>query len=173
MCVYTCETMTATKILYTFNQLQSLPWGFFQSLPPTPSNLPHFQAIFIRSLLLWFIFQNFNWNHTVWGASLIAQLVKNLPAMQETRVRLLGQEDPLEKEMATHSSILAWRVPWTEESGRLQSVGSQRARHNWATKPSPASYSMNTHLSDFWLFCLALLFREPPPLFSVSVVDSY
>ena len=50
--------------------------------------------------------------------SLIAQLVKNLPAMQETQVRLLGQEDPLEKEMETHSSILAWRIPWTEEPGR-------------------------------------------------------
>ena len=52
-------------------------------------------------------------------ASLIAQLVKNLPAMQETQVRFLGQEDPLEKEMATHSSILAWRIPWTEEPGGL------------------------------------------------------
>ena len=52
-------------------------------------------------------------------ASLIAQLVKNLPAMQETQVQFLGQEDPLEKEMATHSSILAWRIPWTEEPGRL------------------------------------------------------
>ena len=51
------------------------------------------------------------------GASLIAQLGKNLPAVQETRVRLLGQEDPLEKEMATHSSILAWIIPWTEELG--------------------------------------------------------
>ena len=50
--------------------------------------------------------------------SLVAQLVKNLPAMQETWVRSLGQEDPLEKEMATHSSILAWKIPWTEESGR-------------------------------------------------------
>ena len=52
-------------------------------------------------------------------ASLIAQLVKNLPAMQETQVQFLGQEDPLEKEMASHSSILAWRIPWTEEPGRL------------------------------------------------------
>ena len=57
-------------------------------------------------------------------ASLIAQLVKNLPAMQETWVRFLGWEDPLEKEMATHSSILAWRIPWTEEPGGLQSMGS-------------------------------------------------
>ena len=50
--------------------------------------------------------------------------------MQETRVQFLGQEDPLEKDMATHSSILAWRTPWTEEPGELQSVGSQRVRHN-------------------------------------------
>ena len=62
---------------------------------------------------------------TLSGASLVAQLVKNLPAMQETWVRFLGQDDPLEKEMATHSSILAWRIPWAEEPGRLQSVGSQ------------------------------------------------
>ena len=60
----------------------------------------------------------------------MAQMVKHLPAMQETRVRSLGQEDPLEKEMATHSSILAWRTPWTEEPGGLQSMGSQRVGHN-------------------------------------------
>ena len=60
-------------------------------------------------------------------SSLTAQLVKNLPAMQETWVHFLGREDPLEKEMATHSSILAWRMPWTEEPGRLQSMGSQES----------------------------------------------
>ena len=60
-------------------------------------------------------------------------MVKNLPAMQETRVQSLGQEDPLVKGMATHSSILAWRIPWTEEPGGLQSMGSQRVRYNWAT----------------------------------------
>ena len=59
-----------------------------------------------------------------WG-SLVAQMVENLPAMQQTRVQSLGQEDPLEKEMATHSSILAWRIPWTEEPGRLQYMGSK------------------------------------------------
>ena len=58
-------------------------------------------------------------------ASLVAQMVKNLPAMQETWVRSLGWEDPLEKGMVTHSSILAWRIPWTEEPGGLQSMGSQ------------------------------------------------
>ena len=57
-------------------------------------------------------------------------MVKNLPAVQETRIRSLGQEDPLEKEMATHCSILAWKVPWTEEPGGLQSMGSQRAGHD-------------------------------------------
>ena len=60
----------------------------------------------------------------------VVQLVKNLSAMQETQVRFLGREDPLEKEMATNSSTLAWRIPWTEEPGRLQSVGSQRIGHN-------------------------------------------
>ena len=63
-------------------------------------------------------------------APLIAQSVKNLPAVQETRVRSLGREDPLEKEMATHYSILAWEIPWTEEPGGLQSVGSQRVGHD-------------------------------------------
>ena len=62
--------------------------------------------------------------------SLVAQMVKHLPATQETRVRSLGWEDLLEKEMATHSSTLAWRIPWTEEPGRLQSMGSQRVGHD-------------------------------------------
>ena len=60
------------------------------------------------------------------GVSLVAHMVKNLPAMQETRVRSLGQEDALEKKMATHFRILAWEIPWTEEPSGLQSMGSQR-----------------------------------------------
>ena len=60
------------------------------------------------------------------GIKVVVQMVKNLPAVQETRVPSLGQEDPLEKEMATPSSTLAWRIPWTEEPGGLQSMGSQR-----------------------------------------------
>ena len=59
-------------------------------------------------------------------ASLVAQMVKNPPEVQETRVRSLGREDPLEKGMATHSSILVWEIPWTEEPGGLQSMGSQK-----------------------------------------------
>ena len=62
-------------------------------------------------------------------------MVKNLPAKQKTWVRSLGWEDPLEKEMATHSSILAWEIPWTEEPGGLQSMASQRVGHDLATKP--------------------------------------
>ena len=61
---------------------------------------------------------------------------KNLPAVQETQVRSLSQEDPLKKGMAMHPSILAWRIPWTEESGGLQSIGSQRVGHDWATNTS-------------------------------------
>ena len=63
-------------------------------------------------------------------ASLVAQRLKRLPGMQETQVQSLGQEAPLEKGMATHSSTLAWRIPWTEEPGRLQSMGLQRVGHD-------------------------------------------
>ena len=70
--------------------------------------------------------------------SLVAQTVKHLPTMRETRVPSLGQEDLLEKEMATHSSILACKIPWMEEPGRLQSMGSERVRHDWF------------HLLHFW-----------------------
>ena len=70
----------------------------------------------------------------IWGvykrASLVAQMVKHLPAMQETRARSLGREDPLEKEVATHSSTVAWRIPWTGDPGGLQSMGLQRVGHD-------------------------------------------
>ena len=68
------------------------------------------------------------------GASLVAQLVKNPPAMHETRIHSLGWEDPLQKELATHSSILAWRIPWAEEHSGVQSMGSQGLRHDRATE---------------------------------------
>ena len=67
---------------------------------------------------------------TVFGAFLVAQMVKNLPAMQETQVQSLGRKDSLEKGMTTHSSILAWRIPWTEEPSGLQSMRLQRVGHN-------------------------------------------
>ena len=89
-------------------------------------------------------------NHMVLGICSFGYLsvLKNLPAMQETQVWSLGQKDPLEKGMTTRSSILAWRIPWTEESGELQSMGSQRVRHDWAT---------NTHT------CLLLPWNYIPP----------
>ena len=81
--------------------------------------------------LLWLItLPSFlNYLFSLYRASLVAQMVKNLPAMQETQVQYLGQEDPLEKEMVTHSSTLSWSIPWTEEPGGLQSTGS-RVRHD-------------------------------------------
>ena len=71
--------------------------------------------------------------HRLIWASLVAQMINNLPAVQETWIRSLGQKDPLEKGMSTHSSILAWRIPWTEEPGELQSLGLQKVRHDWVT----------------------------------------
>jgi len=91
-------------------------------------------------------------------------MVKNLPGMQETRVWSLGRDDPLEKEMATHSSVLAWRIPWTKEPGRLQSMGSQRAGHSWKwlTHTIDSYYTHQRHpppqvvrlYSRYWLSCL-------------------
>ena len=80
-------------------------------------------------------------------APLVVQMVKNLPAMQETRGWSLGWENPLEKEMATHSSILAQRIPWTEEPGGLWSMGSQRVRQNWAR-----THTRTTNSVCWWWF---------------------
>ena len=81
------------------------------------------------------------------GVSLVAQMVKHLPAMPETWVQSLGQEDPLEKEMATHSSTLAWKIPWREEPGRLQSMESQRVWHDWVTSLLLTSWSFSFSIS--------------------------
>ena len=87
------------------------------------------------------------------GASLVAQMVNNLPAVQETQAQSLGQDDPREKEMAMHSRILAWRIPWTKEPGGLQSMGSQRVGHNWVTKHSHRETNQILEtVVDFFLF---------------------
>ena len=78
---------------------------------------------------------------------LVTQTVKNLLAMQETWIQSLGQEDPLEEGMAIHFSNLAWRMPRTEQTGRLQSMGSQRVRNNWATIISTRSSHISLHMS--------------------------
>ena len=115
----------------------------------------HLRRQWTRFLLLWGIkwrtcFLAFHWHlvketpvhsitHRFHGSQstqsdfLVAQTVKRLPTMWETRVRSLGGEYPLEKEIANHFSTLAWKIPWMEEPGRLQSMGSQRVRHDWAT----------------------------------------
>ena len=107
---------------------------------------------------------------TVWKHQfLVAQTVKNLPEMQKTQLQSLGQEGPLEKGMASHSSILAWTIPWTEEPGGLQSRGSQRVGHDWAKNTftysdrlstyKAASYinPRNTYNRNLHKFCLARL----------------
>ena len=80
-------------------------------------------------------------------------MVKNLPVIQETRVQSLGREDPLEKGMAIHSSVLDWRIPWTEEPGRLQFMGSQRVGHDWGTN----THTGSGQLSPKWSFFSCLL----------------
>ena len=92
----------------------------------------------------------------LYWASLLAQVVKNLPAMQETWVRSQGWEDSLEKGMATHSSILAWKIPWTEEFVRQQSMGLQRVRHDWTITLS-LSYEIRSFVTG--LFHLAYYFQ--------------
>ena len=95
--------------------------------------------------------------HLKFWASLVAQMVKNPPTMGETGVQSRGWEDPLEKGTAIHSSILTWRIPWTEKPGRLQSLGSKRDRHNWVTftfrplKFNTWKYSLNTVSDNQWL----------------------
>ena len=76
--------------------------------------------------------------------------VKNPPALQEMQIQSLGWEDPLEKEMATHSTILAWEIPWTEEPGGLQSMGLQRAGHDWATKQEQQTFMKSMNHSLPW-----------------------
>ena len=85
-------------------------------------------------------------------AVLLAQRLKRLPTMWETWVQSLGLGDPLEKEMETHSSILAWRIPWTEEPGGLQSTGSQRVEHDWATSLTHSLTEWSTSFSYFLQF---------------------
>ena len=89
------------------------------------------QFIFHVPLILsWTLISGFGFIVGLYEASLVAQVVKNLSAMQETWVQSRVWEDPLEKGMATHSNFLAWRIPWTEEPGELQSMGSQRVRYD-------------------------------------------
>ena len=128
-------------------------------------------GLFFSDYLLFLVISSIHF-----GASLVAQKLKHLPAMRKTRVRFLGWEDPLEKEMAIHSSTLAWKIPWMEEPDRLQSMGSQRVGHDWATLLSlsihfsfclPLTYSLKNRPKDFinsitifQLYVVIVLFLE-------------
>ena len=111
--------------------------------------------------------QSLKESHSHDGASLVAQMVKNLPAVQETRVQSLGQEDPLEKELATHSSILAWRIPSTEKPGSLQSTGQQRV------VPERLSLSLFTVMIAIHTYLLNCCFKTSnsvvSPKYQVSI----
>ena len=109
--------------------------------------------------------------------SLVAQMVKCLPTMRETWVRSLGWEDPLEKEMATHSSILAWKIPRMEEPGKLQSVGLERVGHDWATSPyltlPPEMVVINIYDIARGKKNLAMWFRKRIPQFTKLLHSSF
>ena len=95
------------------------------------------------------------WVHAENGISkkpLSPRMVKSLPAMHETQVQSLGWEDPLEKGMATYSSILAWRIPWTEEPGRLQSMASQRVGYDWASNNKLEGKRRDQKLKSHWAY---------------------
>ena len=102
--------------------------------------VPWSESFHLLKKFRWAPDHRFSWKKWILYISQVAQRLKHLPAMRETWVQSLGQEDPLEKEMATHSSILAWRIPWTEEPGGLQSTGSQRVGHGWVTSLSLSNY---------------------------------
>ena len=103
-----------------------MPQGMWD-LVPQPRIKPKPTELEAQSLIYW----------RARAVSLVAQRLKRLSGMQESRVWSLGREDTLEKEMAAHSSTLAWRIPWMEEPGRLQSMGLQRVGHDWATSLLP------------------------------------
>ena len=116
-----------------------IPWR--RKWQPTPVFLPG-ESHGRRNLMGYSPWVAKSWTWLMW-ASLVAKPVKNPPAMQETQVWSLDQEDPLEKWMATHFSVLSWRIPWTEKPSRPQSMGSQGVGHDWATKHTCTCKYMN------------------------------
>ena len=114
----------------------------------------------------------------VYWASLVAQRLKRLPVMQETWVRSLGQGDPLEKELATHSSTPAWRIPWTEELSGSQSTGSQRVGHDWVTSLSFFHFLLSIRKKEkifkhsWWMLEGQWQSRDPCFLHALSPLES-
>ena len=118
-------------------------------------HLLFYERHWYKFYFLWCLFRfviKVNWFYKrSWGKSLMAQTVTNLPVMQETRVQSRGWEDPLEKGMATHSCILTWEFTWAEEPGRLQSMRSQRVRHNWGTNTFTFSFPFSCALEEYFV----------------------
>ena len=146
-------------------------------LPISPFNSVKFCLVDVKILLLdiWLLLclsDELTLHGYAWG-SLVAQTLNSLPAMWETQVRSLSQEDPLKVEMATYSSILTWRVPWMEKPGRLQSMGSQRVRHDWRTNTHDQlcmsllslliNFALRSILSD-GASLVAQLVKNPPAM---------
>ena len=134
----------------------SIAWGIILNILK-PWNGTHVTKAGIGSILCYFICSLVG--------SLVAQMVKTLAAMQEAQVWSLGQEDPPEKGMATQSSILAWKIPWAEEAGRLQSMGSLRVRHNWVISTIcslTVGNSNGKNLPTVWETWVWSLDREDP-----------
>ena len=139
-CCYPCQLSSTIK------RSNSAQWFFIigfagdaHSFPMLLSKTAWNPTAFARSAV-----PVYNW--LVLTSSLVAHMVKRLPIMRETQVQSLGWEDLLEREMATHSSILAWKIPWTEEPGRLHSMGLQRVGHDWATSlPLYCMYILQSH----------------------------
>ena len=104
----------------------------------------------VCNLLLYQVFKKDNIRWCLYVNIIQVLLVKNLPAMQESQVRSLVWEDPMEKAMTTHSSILAWRIPWTEEPGGLQSMESQRVRHNWSDLADMQDANVHENIDETW-----------------------
>ena len=130
--------------------------------------IPITRFMLVPAWLLYLVFSNLKLIRIFWGdyskigTSLVAQILKNLPAMLETQVQSLGWEDPLEKEMANHSSILAWKIPWTEEPGRLLSVHGG-CKESYMTEQLTLSLSFQNYTKNWYSSNL-----DPPALGSIK-----
>ena len=147
VCEYTIFCLSSHQLVMWVVTSSLLLWLMllwtFVSTFVCEHRFPVLLGIYLRVEFLSHVVILFN----ILGGLLVAQMVKRLPAVRETLVRSLGWKDPQEKEMATHSSTLAWKIPRTEEPGRLQSIGSQRVGYDWAT-------SLSLWLSPFSFKCL-------------------
>ena len=147
--------MTAVTILSDFgaqeNKICHCCHFFPTYLPWNDGTKSHDLSFWMLSFKPAFSLSSFTLIKRLFSSSSVAQRIKRLPAIRETWVRSLGWEDPLEKEVATHSSILAWRIPWTEELDGLQSMGSHRVGHNWGTNTSVGTRLFFMLLRIFWI----------------------